>query len=226
MSYDPRGLSRSTLEEPLESLPVSMQAEDAHRLLAALGTEPAYVLGSSGGALTGLDLVAAHPGQVHTLVAHEPPAVELLPDRDVHRAQALEVSEIYEKEGPDAAMARFMANAGLDGGEQAEAGPPEGMSPAIMEMMGRIQGNFPVFLGPMWKGLIGYLPDFARLEAASSRVVVAVGEASRGQAAHQAALALAERLVTDPVVFPGDHGGFGSHPRQFADQLHQLFQGG
>jgi hypothetical protein len=35
---------------------------------------------SSGGAVVGLALVTGHPGQVRTLVAHEPPVVELLAD--------------------------------------------------------------------------------------------------------------------------------------------------
>ena len=51
-----------------------------HHLVSALGGGPADVFGSSGGAVVGLALVTARPGQVRTLVAHEPPVVELLPD--------------------------------------------------------------------------------------------------------------------------------------------------
>ena len=61
-----------------------------------------------------------------------------------------------------------------------------------------------------------YIPDIATLGAGSARVVVGVGETSKGQLAHRAALALAERLGTVPVSFPGDHGGYGSHPAAFA----------
>jgi len=65
-----------------------------------------------------------------------------------------------------------------------------------------------------------YTPDIAALKASQVRVVMAVGEASRGEPPYRAALAVAERLGTDPVVFPGDHGGFGSEPVAFAAKLH------
>ena len=37
-----------------------------------------------------------------------------------------------------------------------------------------------------------------------------------------ATLVLAERLGTEPVVFPGDHGGFGTQPEPFAAKLHDV----
>jgi len=54
---------------------------------------------------------------------------------------------------------------------------------------------------------------------------VGIGETSAGQLAHRAAVALAERLGTPPVTFPGDHGGFGSRPGQFAETLHKVLTG-
>ena len=46
----------------------------------ALGAGPVEMFASSGGAVTALALVAAHPDDVITLVAHEPPLVATLPD--------------------------------------------------------------------------------------------------------------------------------------------------
>ena len=57
------------------------------------------------------------------------------------------------------------------------------------------------------------------------RVVLAVGEASRGEAPYRAAFAVAEKLGTEPVVFPGDHGGFGSDPVAFAARLRDVLTG-
>src|ERR1700716_3841597 len=52
VTYDPRGLSHSKLEEPLEDARiVQIFADDAHRLLTAVTSEPAFVFGSSGGAV-------------------------------------------------------------------------------------------------------------------------------------------------------------------------------
>ena len=50
--------------------------------------------------------------------------------------------------------------------------------------------------------------DIEALRRASTRIVAAVGEGSAGQLAHRGGLALAERLGTTAVVFPGDHGSF------------------
>ena len=43
VSYDQRGHSRSPLDSEPEDLPVALHAEDAARILTAVGDEPAYV---------------------------------------------------------------------------------------------------------------------------------------------------------------------------------------
>jgi pimeloyl-ACP methyl ester carboxylesterase len=78
ITYDPRGTGSSTSEDTDQDVTPELQADDVYRLLTELGGEPADVFGSSGGAVVGLALVTAHPGQVRTLVAHEPPVIELL----------------------------------------------------------------------------------------------------------------------------------------------------
>src|ERR1700680_2161584 len=95
VTYDPRGIGNSSREDTAQDVTPEQQADDVHRLLSALGGEPAYVFGSSGGALVGLALVTAHPGQVRTLVAHEPPVIELLPDSAQVRAQIQDIYDTY-----------------------------------------------------------------------------------------------------------------------------------
>jgi len=80
VTYDCRGNSRSPMQGSWDDLTVALFADDARRLLDAVSTDQADVLGSSGGATYALDLVARYPGRVRTLVAHEPPASELLPE--------------------------------------------------------------------------------------------------------------------------------------------------
>lgn len=220
VAYDPRGLSRSPLDGEPKDTTVGTFADDAHRLLAALGTEPAYVLGSSGGALVGLELVARHPEQVRAMVAHEPPLPRLLDDADEHARFAREVHETYLSEGVGPAMGMFLASAGLD---QGPPQPPAGPTPEMADAMARMQGNFDFFLGHMWLPLGDYTPDISRLR--SLPIEVAVGEASGGQLAFRAAVALAEQLGKEPVVFPGDHGGFNSHPEAFAGRLKEVLGG-
>jgi pimeloyl-ACP methyl ester carboxylesterase len=53
VTYDRRGYSRSKLEDPSEMQSLEIQSNDAFCLLSTLTSEPAYVFGSSAGALIG-----------------------------------------------------------------------------------------------------------------------------------------------------------------------------
>src|SRR5215210_310833 len=128
--YDPRGISRSRLDGPAEDVAVEVHADDAQRLLMAIGSDPAYVLGSSGGAVIGLALVERHPEVVQTLVAHEPPLLELLPEGSERRKGGREIYDTYLEEGAGAAMEKFMAVAGMD-----EPVLPADLSPETQEFM-------------------------------------------------------------------------------------------
>lgn len=116
LTYDRRGLSRSTRTDP--ALPVSPEtnADDLHHLLAAVTDEPALMLGCSLGALYGLHLAAAHPGQISTLVAHDPATPGLLPSAERDRvARTLEeISAVHRRDGWQAAMRRIAAFTGID----------------------------------------------------------------------------------------------------------------
>ncbi|MCS0637184.1 alpha/beta hydrolase [Streptomyces sp. LP05-1] len=108
VSYDPRPLSRSRLDGPLTDQRVAEWSDDVHRLLALVSPdEPAYVFGSSSGAIVALDLLARHPDRLRRVVAHEPPLVEALADPAPYRALFAEVREVFRARGAAAAMARF-----------------------------------------------------------------------------------------------------------------------
>jgi pimeloyl-ACP methyl ester carboxylesterase len=199
---------------------MDVHGDDAAQLLDELGGQPAYVLGSSGGAQIGLNLAARYPARVLTLVAHEPPCMELLPEAVQQRAFTDEVYNTYLTDGAGPAMQKFMAGAGFAGGPQATTPPPE-----LLEAFGRMRGNVDYFLGHGLKPIALYVPDVAALRAGSARIVVGVGEASTGQLACRTALALAEQLGTVPVSFPGGHAGYNDQPAAFAEKLHQVLFG-
>jgi pimeloyl-ACP methyl ester carboxylesterase len=98
VTYDPRGIGNGS-EDTSRNVTPEQQADDVHRLLSALGDEPAYVFGSSGGAIAGLALVTSRPCQMRTLVDHEPPVVELLPDRAQVRAKIEDIYDTYRADG-------------------------------------------------------------------------------------------------------------------------------
>jgi pimeloyl-ACP methyl ester carboxylesterase len=221
VTYDPRGLSHSKLEEPLEDARiVQIFADDVHRLLKAVTGEPAFVFGSSGGAVMGLELVARHPEQVQTLVAHEPPAQALLPAGVRHPEQLDDIQATSRSTGVWPAMQKFMQSAGIKGGPPpAPQGEP---TPEMREGMAQMERNFALFLGHYLKPVGLYQPDFAALKASSVRIVPAVGQDSQGELAHEGGLGLAKALGTDAVVFPGAHGGFDSHAAEFALKLREV----
>jgi pimeloyl-ACP methyl ester carboxylesterase len=219
VTYDPRGLSRSKLESPLEEERiVEVFADDVHRLLAAVTKEKADVFASSGGAVIALELAARHPERLKTVVSHEPPSPTLLPDTAHVRAVMEEISATYRTAGLMPAVQIF-SDLIRSGPPPAPEGEP---TPEMREDMARMQGNMDLFFGPYMLAIARYEPDFAALTASSCRIVAAVGDESRGELAHDGGLGLARRLGSQAEVFPGNHGGFGSHAAEFAIKLQEV----
>jgi pimeloyl-ACP methyl ester carboxylesterase len=237
LTYDRRGNSRSPLDAAPEPQSIDAHGDDAHRLLSAVGVtgeEPAYVFGNSSGAIIGLELAARHPEQARTLVAHEPPLFELLPDRDRLRVVVRSVEETFVEKGTEAAGQALTAGLPMSGGRQENGGKeripggeeaPQGEpDKELMEMMARLEKNMEFFLGYEVRPFATYSPDLAALRASATRIVAAVGEHSDGEPPSRAAHALAERLGTGPVAFPGDHGGFGMNTDAFASRLDEVLE--
>src|ERR671931_1717448 len=76
ITYDPRGLGRSTRKDGRVDNAPTGQAEDVHAIIEALGAGPVEMFASSGGAVTRLGLVGAYPGDVTPLGAPQPPLME------------------------------------------------------------------------------------------------------------------------------------------------------
>ena len=216
VAYDPRGNSRSPLDGPLEDQRIEVHADDAQRLIDQFADEPAFVFGSSSGAQVGLDLLARRPELTKKVVAHEPPAIELLADAARYRAFFDDVHDTYLKEGVRPAMRKFAAGAGLE-----RPGPPPDreLPPRVADMMARMWGNSEFFLQHEMAQFARFVPDVTALEGISERLVVAVGRDSRDRFPSMPAVVLAERMRTEPVEFPGGHAGYASHPAEFASQL-------
>jgi len=109
VTYDPRGVERSIKSDPESPVTPDIQADDVHRVIEAIGGGSVDLFGSSGGAVTALALVAKHPDDVRTLVAHEPPLASLLPDREHALAACRAIHETYQGSGWGAGMAHFIA---------------------------------------------------------------------------------------------------------------------
>jgi pimeloyl-ACP methyl ester carboxylesterase len=219
VTLDPRGISNSTLDDPEQDSTPELRADDVAAIMDALEAESADVFGSSGGAVTGLALAERHPRRVRTVLAHEPPVLELLPDAAERRAVTEDIVQTHEREGVGAAWLKFMIAAGFDlGAEGAPAGPPG--EPSAQDL-----ANSARFFRHELRGTTRYVPDVAKLTADPARVLVGVGVDSGGLVTYRTSIALAERLGTPPVEFPGDHGGFLAQPAECADVLRKALAG-
>jgi pimeloyl-ACP methyl ester carboxylesterase len=218
--YDPRGMSRSPLDGPATDQQVEVHADDARRVLAAVGAGPAHLLTDSVSGLVGLHLAATDPAQIRTLVAFEPPVTELLPDRERWRAFFDDLHDTYRTQGLYPALGMFAEAAGLGGGEPPDPDP----DPEVAAAMARIDQNLDPWLSHVLRpSFLGWSPDIARLRAGPTRVVVAIGDASApDQVAWQASHALAEQLDIRPVTVPGDHDAVTRRPGEFAAVLRKV----
>jgi pimeloyl-ACP methyl ester carboxylesterase len=230
VTYDPRGLGRSTRKDGRVENEPTVQAGDVHAVIEALGTGPVDMFASSGGAVTALALVTAYPDDVVTLVAHEPPLVPVLPDAPAAERARKGVNTIYEARGRGAGMAAFIAMTSWQGefGDAYFAQPAP--DPATYGMPAEDDGSRDdPLLSDRSDAVVAYRPDVAALAAAPTRVVIAVGEESLGVFTGRAAVATAELLGQEATVFPSHHGGFmggefgyGGQPEAFAQRLHEV----
>ncbi|MET8156576.1 alpha/beta hydrolase [Sphaerisporangium sp. NPDC005289] len=217
LTYDRRGLSGSTLDDPARPPTITTHADDAHHLLAALTVGPALVYGSSIGALIALELVARHPEQVSVLVAHEPPATQVLPDAE--RAEAdqaqREVERTFEREGALAALQKFLVVAGIDPADREEDAP---LRPPGRERV----ANLTFFLTHDAPAVRRHRLALDALRSAGTRVVLAVGESSGPIMPYRCTRLLAEALGLPCEKFPGGHNGGVFHPKAFAARLREV----
>jgi pimeloyl-ACP methyl ester carboxylesterase len=209
VTYDPRGVERSRrTDDATESTP-DQHADDLHRLIAALDAGPVDLFASSGGAVNALALVARHPEQVRTLVAHEPPAFGVLPDREEALAACRDIYDTYQREGLGPAMAKFIVIVQHQGPIPADFADRPAPDPAAFGLPTEDDGSRDdPLLGQNMRSSPAYELDFEALRGASTRIVLAAGTESEGTMTARAALSVAERLGTEPVIFPSHHGGF------------------
>jgi pimeloyl-ACP methyl ester carboxylesterase len=231
VTYDPRGSDRSVAHDPAAPITPNAQAEDVHAIIEAVGG-PVDMFATSGGAVVSLDLVANHPTDVRTLVAHEPPLASLVPDREQALAASRAINEAYKAGGFGRGMAKFMQVVMHQGPFTPEAVDAPAADPAMFGLPTEDDGKrTDLMLGHGVVHLTTYEPDFDALLAAPTRIVIATGAGSHGELAQRGGQATAARLGIAPTPFPGDHGGFlggeygqTGEPEAFAAKLREVLE--
>jgi pimeloyl-ACP methyl ester carboxylesterase len=233
VTYDPRGSERSTKVDPSTESTPDEHADDVHRIILAIGG-PVDMFASSGGATHGLVLAAKHPEDVRTLVAHEPPIATVLPDSENAKAAARAIKETYMRSGFNAGMAHFIAVVSHEGEFPDDFADRPAPDPAMFGMPTEDDGARDDVL--MAQNIVTgthYELDFDALRKASTRIVLALGVESQQIMPGRGAKAVAERLGSEPVIFPSGHGGFmggeydqpPGEPEAFAAKLHEVLAG-
>ena len=231
ITYDPRGAERSTKDDPTTESNPGQHADDLHGIIQEVGG-PVDLFASSGGAVNALALVAKHPEDVRTLVAHEPPIASILPDSEDAKAAVRAIQKSYQTGGFGAGMAHFIAITGHRGPFTPEVVAQPAPDPAQFGMPTDDDGNrTDVMLAQNIIGTTHYEPNFDALRSASTRIFCAAGSESEGEMANRGGHAVAERLEQQPVIFPSHHGGFlggeygwPGEPDAFAAKLREVLE--
>lgn len=232
VTYDPRGVERSTAHDKDARITPHVQAEDVHAIIEAVGGGPVDLFASSGGAVVTLDLVANHPNDLRIAVAHEPPLASVVPDREQAAAAAQAIYDAYDAKGFGHGMAKFMQVVMHQGPFTPEVVASPAPDPQMFGMSDEDDGNrSDLMLGHSVRWLVTYEPDFDAIRRSPTRLIVAVGDASHGELAQRGGEQVAKRLGTEAARFPGDHGGFlggeygqTGQPDAFAAKLREVLE--
>ena len=217
ITTDPRGINRSTVDNPDQDVTPDMLADDLSQLLTHLNTGPVAVFGSSGGAVTALALAQAHPEHVHTVIAHEPPLEELLEDRETLRVATEDTVATYLGGDVAGAWGKFLSQANITLTEEDMAqwsGEPDPQT-AADELF---------FFAHTLRPSTWWHPNITTLRRGEPRIVIGIGDASAGPICERTSNALAAQLGVTPLSFVGGHIGFVEQPDEFATQLRAALQ--
>ncbi|UOX88390.1 alpha/beta hydrolase [Amycolatopsis sp. FBCC-B4732] len=214
ISYDRRGLSRSTTSSESDPVTMARHAADAGAVLAASTSEPTHVVGASIGALIGLHLVALEPHRVATLVAHEPPmsAVVLDPVREA----ALDQVAATAQEDVLAAIRQMGSLTGARDSMEDGARP----APPAGDLMANLQHFFERDFPAVRRSAL-VAEDLAD-SAKSTNIILTGGDLSRGQWEYRCAEQFASDLGVPFAELPGGHNGLVSHPTATAAAITRI----
>ena len=149
-------------------------------------------------------------------MAHEPPLVQLLDDREQRVAANEDTIATYVGGDRLGAIRKFMAYAGFVMPEQ-----------MFLQMFGgekspdELASERYFYLHEM-QGTVDWVPDLDTLRNTPVHLVIGIGTTSAGQLCDHTSRTIAAELKTEPSLFPGGHGGFMEDPAGFADRLREV----
>jgi hypothetical protein len=155
--------------------------------------------------------------------------VALLEDREMAIKVNADIVDTYQREGYGPAMAKFiqlvMQQSPLPDDYLDQPAP----NPTQFGLPTEDDGSRddPLLSGNLT--MPEFVPDAAALRSSPVRLIPAIGALGAGGLARRGGEALAKLLGVEPVIFPGDHGGFAANewspnndPAAFAAKLKEL----
>jgi hypothetical protein len=183
--------------------------------------------------MVALPWVISHPDEVGTLVVHEPPLVALLEDSEMASRVNADITDTYQRDGFGPAMAKFIQLVMYVGplpDDYLDQPPPD---PAQFGLPTEDDGSRDDALLAGNLKMPPYQPDAEALHATGVRIVPAIGAEGAGTMARRGGEAFAALLGVEPIIFPGDHGGFAANewsphndPAAFASKLREVLDAG
>ncbi|GAA2796465.1 alpha/beta fold hydrolase [Crossiella cryophila] len=228
LTYDRRGQTRTTVDDPVAQKGIRQHAADVHSLLTGLGLTDAMVFGSSTGAVIGLDLVRQHPDLIRRFIAHEPPLLSLLAteDREAVRGVVGQVDRLHREGGWQAVFRRMGQVLDVPLTDHTDHTAEVAWTPPTQ----RTSANLDFFLTNDFPATWQYQPDnqaWAELRASAPLITPAVSAhgLTRETLLARSTRALADLLGTATVELPGGHDGYRTHPYSFATALRKVLAG-
>ncbi|WP_158882913.1 alpha/beta fold hydrolase [Amycolatopsis anabasis] len=209
LTYDRRGHFRST-DRTTGPIPVARHAEDARAVITHFGYERTDVFGTSAGAQIALELAARFPEAVDRMIAHEPPAIQLLPDAEEWVAFGAEQVKRSENGDLLGAFLQFV-------GSLAGAGVPQ-LRPIRLPN----EDDWKLLFTRELMSFYEYEPDVPALRRGGADITLAAGEGSRGYFHYTPAKILALELGLPFVEVPGAHLAPQRNPSKFAAVIRDL----
>lgn len=207
ITYDRRGTSRSVRGFGCCSTSVSEQADDAARVLSAVGVQEAIVFGTSNGGAVALEFALRHPRRLTGVMLHELPLLSVLRDPDpVASAMGSVIGAAMKAGGPSAALEAFLRFAF---GDEAL----NGWTPAFRA---RILSNARMVFDVELPAFQAYHPDPGALIRCAVPAQVLIGEQQELPFFREAGEWLASHLSADISPAPGAHGPQFTHPGSLA----------
>lgn len=218
VTHDPRGIGASRAVSGMAAPAPEVLAEDLAALVDRFTGGPALFVGTSGGAVTLLELAKRHPLLVGRAVLHEPPLVSLLDDADL--AERAAAAFAAAETDPQRAAQEFLDFSGAGHHTGPDQAPPTHL--ALPELSVGELDKHRYFLGRMAGPTVFYVPDIEATRRIS--VVLCAGALSHHQMARRATQALAGKLGLPLTDMPGNHVSASAEPTEFARAVVPLLE--